>query len=103
MDQRRYDRVRVEYPASFSGTSYRAQGTVLNLSMMGCRARTTITVKKDECLGVLIDVPKYERPLYVARAEVQWSDGQEFGMEFIHMELEDRQRLGEIVRAIEGA
>jgi hypothetical protein len=103
MDQRKYDRVRVDYSAAFSGASYRAQGTILNLSMVGCRARTAFIVKKDECLGLLIDVPKYEHPLYVARAEVRWSDGQEFGVEFIHMELEDRQHLGEVIRTIEAA
>jgi PilZ domain len=84
MDQCKYDRVRVDYSDSFSGTSNRAQGVVLNLSMVGCRARTAVVVKKDERLGLLIDVPKYEVPLYIARAEVRWSDGQEFGMEFIH-------------------
>ena len=101
MDQRRYERVRVEYSALFSGTSYRAQGTVLNLSILGCRARSVFDVKEGESLGVLIDVPKYQHPLYVARAEVRWSEGQEFGMEFINMELEDRHRLCETILAIE--
>ncbi len=103
MEQRKYDRVRVEYSASFSGESYRAKGSILNLSIVGCRARMGFVIKKGECLGVMIDVPGYEHPLYVARAEVRWSDGREFGMEFTHIELEDRQRLCEIIRAIEAA
>lgn len=101
MEQRRHGRVRVELPASFSGTSYRAEGTILNLSIVGCRARTAAIIKKDDCLGVLIDIPTYDRPLYVSRAEVRWSDGQDFGMEFIQMEMEDQQRLGETIRASE--
>jgi PilZ domain-containing protein len=103
MDQRKYDRVRVGYSAAFSGPSFRAPGTILNLSIVGCRAHTPFVVRKDECLGVLIDVPKYEPPIYVAGAEVRWSDGRECGMEFIHVELEDRQRLCETIRAIEAA
>ena len=103
MEQRRHDRVRVEYSASFSGSSYRAEGTILNLSIGGCRIRTTFMVKKDDSIGVLIEIPKYDRPLYVSRAEIRWSDGQDFGMEFIQMEMEDQQRLGETVRAIEAA
>ena len=103
MDQRKHDRVRVEYLASLSGSSYRAKGTIRNLSVGGCRIRTTFMIKKDDCLGVLIDIPKYDRPLYVSRAEVRWSDGQNFGMEFIQMEMEDQQRLGETVRAIDAA
>ena len=103
MDQRKYERVRVGYSASFSGHSYRAPGMILNLSTGGCRAHTPFVVKKDECLGVLIDVPQYEHPIYVGRAEVRWSNGQEFGMEFMHIELEDRQRLSETIRAIKAA
>ena len=103
MDQRKHDRVRVEYLASLSGSSYRAKGTIRNLSVGGCRIRTTFMIKKDDCLGVLIDIPKYDRPLYVSRAEVRWSGGQDFGMEFIQIEMEDQQRLGETIRAIEAA
>ena len=101
MEQRRHERVRVELPASFSGSSSRGEGTILNLSVMGCRARSPFAVKKDDCLGVLIDIPKYERPLYVSRAWVRWSEGRDFGMEFIEMELEDQQRLGETIRTID--
>ena len=103
MDQRQYNRVRVEYTASFSGHSLRAPGTIVNLSIAGCRAHTPLVVKKDECLGVLIDVPKYEHPIYVATAEVRWSNGQEFGMEFTHIETEDRRRLADTIREIETA
>lgn len=70
--------------------------------MFGCRARAAFLVDPDEYLGLLIHVPGFEQPLYVARAEVRWLEGQEIGMEFIHMELADRQRLGELIRTIEG-
>ena len=95
--------MRVELPASVSGSSYRAEGTILNLSIGGCRVHTPFRVKQDDCLGVLIDISKYDRPLYVSRAEVRWSDGQDFGVEFIQMEMEDQQRLVETIRAIEAA
>jgi hypothetical protein len=100
MEQRRHERVRVELPASFSGSSFRAEGTILNLSVMGCRARSPFVVKKDDCLGVMIDLPKYERPLYVSRACVRWSEGRDFGMQFIEMELEDQQRLCATIRML---
>jgi PilZ domain len=98
MEHRGYDRIGVEYSAAFSGNTYRANGTVLNLSMVGCRCRTGFAVQKGESLGLLIHVPGYEHPLYVALAEVRWSQGEEFGVEFIHMELEDRQRLAQVMR-----
>lgn len=74
---------------------------IVNLSMLGCRARSTFSIKTGERIGILIDIPGSDNPLYVSRADVQWSDGQEVGMEFVHMEWEDRQRLAEIVRSIE--
>ena len=98
MEQRSYDRVGAEFAASISGSSYRAQGTVLNLSMLGCRCRATVVVQQGDRVGLLIHVPRYQHPLYVALAEVRWSQGQEFGVEFIHMELEDRHRLSEVIR-----
>ena len=102
LDQRRYNRVSVEYAASLSGKAYRANGTILSLSILGCRARSASPLQKGEHVGLLITVPGYDHPLYVSRADVQWSHGNEFGMEFIHMEWEGRQRLAEIIRAIEG-
>ena len=98
MEQRSYVRIGVEFSAAFSGSSYRANGTVLNLSMVGCRCRTGLVVQIGDTLRLLIHVPQYEHPLYVALAEVRWSQGQEFGVEFIHMELEDRHRLAQVIR-----
>jgi PilZ domain len=97
MDRRRFERVRVDYPATFSGRSSRASSTILDLSTCGCRARAAFLVNRDDCLGVLIDVPKYEEPIYVARAVVRWSHEDEFGMEFTDMDTEDHQRLCEVV------
>ena len=98
MEQRSHERISVGYSAAISGSSYRANGIVLNLSMMGCRCRTEVVVQMGDTLGLLIHVPRYEHPLYVALAEVRWSQGQEFGVEFIHMELEDRHRLAQVIR-----
>jgi PilZ domain len=100
MEQRKHERVHVEYAASFLGGRFDAQGVILNLSVGGCRARGAVAFKKDDCLGVLIVVPRYENPLQVVRAVVRWSTVQEFGMEFMHMEQGDQRRLRELIRAL---
>ena len=103
MDRRKYERVRVDYPATFSGTSSRASGAIVDLSICGCRARAAYKLKPDDSVGVLIDVPRYEQPIYIARAVVRWSQKEEFGLEFTHMESENHQRLFEVVvRSKEG-
>jgi hypothetical protein len=98
MKLRRYGRIAVEFSASFSGASSRAQGMVLDISLTGCRGNSNLAVKKDDCIGVLINVPGHETPIYVSQAAVKWAKAQEFGMEFLHMELSDRQRLLELVQ-----
>jgi PilZ domain-containing protein len=100
MERRKHARYRVDYLASFSGGWFGAQGGILDLSEAGCRARSAFAVKKDDRLGVLIDVPRYENPLYATLAEVRWSNGQEFGMEFIQMEPDDQRRLHDLIRSI---
>ena len=78
----------------------RAPGVILDLSPSGCRVRSDSPSGIGECLRVLIDVPRYQTPLHVTRAVVRWSKGQEFGMEFVQMELDDEQRLNQLMRQI---
>ncbi len=100
MTSRKSARCRVEYGGSFLGERISAQGVVLDLSPEGCRARSADEFHKGDCLRVLIDVPRYENPLHVTLAVVRWSNGQEFGMEFIRMEPDSQQRLCQLIRQI---
>jgi hypothetical protein len=100
MENRKHRRVQVEYHASFSGPSFRGEGVILNLSITGCRARSSFSVNKEDFYGLLIDVPRYAHPLYVSRVVVRWVHHQEFGVEFIQMELLDQHRLCELVRSL---
>lgn len=99
MRLRRYGRIAVELSASISGGTSRAQGLILDISLTGCRAQSNLAVKKDDFVGVLIDVPGYENPIYIPQAAIKWANAKEFGMEFLEMELSDRQRLHQIVHA----
>ena len=100
MHLRMHSRIPVELPASFSGASYHVLGTVVSLSLFGCRGRTEHVFEENETVGVLIEVPGHTYPLYITRAQVRWSDGQEFGMEIISIKMEDRHRLSELIEAI---
>ena len=101
-ENRRYDRIRVKYSASFLGHSYSAPGLVIGLSLIGCRALVSFFINPEENLRLLIYVPEMKEPLYIAQAEVRWSEGQEVGMEFTRLAWGDRQRLSELIRTIEG-
>ena len=97
MKLRRYGRIPVEYTALFSSALVRGQGLILDISMSGCRARSELTTQKDDWLGVLIHIPGDETPLYITQAAIRWANGPEFGMEFVDMELNDRQRLHQLI------
>lgn len=101
MEQRKHPRYLVEYAGSFSGEGISANGMIVDLSWAGCRARIKSTVKKGECLGVLIDVPRYETPLHVDLAIVRWAQNQELGMEFVRMAPAYQQQLREVIRLTE--
>jgi len=98
MKLRKYGRIAVELTASFSGASFRAPGVIVDISLTGCRAQGELSVRKDDAVGVLIDVPGYDNPLYISQAIIRWANAPEFGLEFIQMELNARQRLHEVVQ-----
>jgi len=91
MNLRRYGRLPAEYRASFSTASAHGQGIVVDISIGGCRAQSIFITQQDENLGVVIRLPEHETPLYVMRAIVRWTNADEFGMEFMDMELNDRR------------
>ena len=103
MVTRKNRRYRVEYGGSFLGEQRSAQGVFHDLSLDGGRAHSEKQFTKGEYLRVLIDVPRYDKPLHVTLAVVRWSSGNEFGMEFIQMEPSDQQRFRQLIREMAAA
>jgi PilZ domain-containing protein len=104
VERRQCDRLSVEYSATFSAEALiRGQGLILELSVAGCRARSTFAVKKDDRVRVLIDVPRYEDPLQISLATVRWTNVEEFGLEFLQVERADRRRLLDLLHALKAA
>lgn len=57
-------------------------GTVLDLSLFGCRIRSTTPVKTGMVFTLRIEVPGGEEPIRIERAEVRWVRGIECGLSF---------------------
>ena len=98
MERRRHVRYSVDYVGSFSGKNIGAHGVIQDLSIAGGRASSGVAFNKDDFLWVIIAVPGFTKALHVPRAVVRWSHGQEFGMEFLQMEPNAQQQLGELIR-----
>lgn len=103
LDHRKHARYPVEYTGAFLGEGLTASGVIINLSEAGCRSRSEGIIKLGALLQVLIDVPRYQTPLQVTVARVCWSNGEEFGMEFLGSPPDEQQRLHELIRTTEAA
>jgi hypothetical protein len=51
----------------------------------------------------MIDVPRYLAPIQIDRALVRWSIGNSFGLEFVGMSFDEKQRLEELILIIKAA
>lgn len=56
-------------------------------------ARARVLIRQEAFLRVVIDVPRYLAPIQIDRAIVRWSIGNAFGLEFVGMSFDEKQRL----------
>ena len=103
MDKRRHPRYPVDYPGSFLGNGLDSPGVILNVSTAGCRGSSKGLIRQDALLRVVIDVPRFLAPIQVDRALVRWSSGNDFGLEFVGMSFDDKQRLEGLILTIKAA
>jgi len=93
MDIRKHTRFTVHFQGSFSsGQRLEGEGTVLNLSIGGCKVKSETRVPLGTDVRVRIMMQE-EQPLEIKRAAVRWTSGQEFGLEFTFVESEEELRL----------
>ncbi len=101
MEGRKHTRFAVQLPVSFSGDSFSEKGTILNVSAEGC-AITSNTVPG---AGVYLQLTMYlrerEEPIQIDLAAVRWVSALRFGVEFIKIRSEERERLKNFVKALE--
>ena len=101
MNRRKHLRFHVELPCSFVGERYAGKGTVLDLSMEGCRMRSETPVLKGAYVDLLITLLGQIQPLPVELAVIRWSAGPVCGLEFIRIADADQVRLRAYVQDLE--
>ena len=103
MQQRRSPRFAVQLPVSFKGDGGAGKGMVFNLSMGGCRIGSDDALATNTYLELHIDLPGCNVPTTIELAAVRWSEGQQFGLEFIRVSEEAQERLRTLVRSLDPA
>jgi PilZ domain len=91
MNRRKYPRFHVELQCSFVGDQYTGEGTVLDLSMEGCRMCCDTSLFKGAYVELFINLLGQIPPLPVELAVIRWSAGPAFGLEFIR--IADRHQV----------
>lgn len=96
---RRVDtRLPVDFGLMYSAQDERGElimgdGTVVDISNSGLGIRGNLAVKRGLEMTLFIYLPDGQDPLFVMETRVAWSTGHRFGVEFLKMNLRERNRL----------
>ncbi len=101
MDKREPSRFAVELPITFSGVAVAGGAIVSSLSNEGCTVRSDKNVQPGTFLVLHIHLSEQYSPMVIELAEVRWSTGGEFGVEFLEMASQERQRLFHILKSLD--
>jgi hypothetical protein len=102
MEQRKNLRFPVKFRSSFSSIGMvGGEGSIVDLSIRGCRIESSIDVQPGASLDVRIKVVGSEPPIHIQAAVVRWSRGEEFGLEFEVIAPTEWVHLQEFVKQLE--
>ena len=99
---RKHPRYAVQLPVSFLVGSREGDGTLYNLSMGGCRAVSDMEIPPNEYMRVRLYLSFTEVPVIVQTAAVRWSAGKDFGLEFLVIDEEQKNRLHRFLKSMGG-
>ncbi len=100
-ERRRAARFPVQFTLSFLGQHVVGVGSASNLSTEGCTVESELMVHQGWPLELRLRLPDDDLPLEVIQAEVRWSQGQKFGLEFVRIQPAALARLRRFVSGLE--
>jgi c-di-GMP-binding flagellar brake protein YcgR len=101
MEGRKHTRFAVQLPVSFSGDQISDGGTILNVSAEGCAITSDTVAGVAVYLQMTMQLREREEPIQVDLAAVRWVAATRFGVEFIKIRPEERERLKMFVKMLE--
>lgn len=96
--RRIYLRYSMHYPVIFGWESCVAEGYFTNLSFSGCSVLSDRTPLVGTTVRVSLLLPDHNRALSIEGGTIKWAAGRLFGVEFLHLPLDTRQRLNHTLR-----
>jgi len=101
MEGRKHTRFAVQLPVSFRGDQLSDGGTILNVSAEGCAITSDTVAGAAVYLQLTMQLREREEPVQVDLAAVRWVSATRFGVEFIKIRPEERERLEKFVKTLE--
>ena len=86
-------RLPVTYPAMYCGMSTVGEGTITNLSAVGCTIETDQPLPADQDVALCLLLPDQHESLPIDLAHVRWANGKQAGIEFVLVEPAANLRL----------
>ena len=97
MLERRERRLFVECPISIEGNQGVSQGKLFNLSPGGGAIESATPVQSGTILTLRVHLPSLKQPIEVDQAEVTWTAGDDFGVQFVQLGPQQRERLNQVI------
>jgi hypothetical protein len=97
MKPRYHRRMHMKIPVIFTIGSRVGEGRVLDLTVPGCLIESPMSVKQGDYLHLKLLLPGLTSPFVVALAAVRWTDGSQFGVEFIKMAEKAQRQLTHVM------
>lgn len=95
---RTYHRFPLFYPVIFGGAPFVGEGILTNLSLMGCSIMSDREVLCGSDVRMSLLLPSQKPALSIELGTIKWIQGHEFGVEFLRLPLEARERLNSTLR-----
>ena len=93
-----YHRFALCCPVIFGGAPFVGEGVLTNLSLMGCSVMCDREVLCGSAVRVSLLLPNQPRSLSIDLGTIKWVQGRQFGVEFLRLPIEARQRLNSALR-----
>ena len=97
MEGRRERRLFVNFPISIEGNQGVSNGTLFNLSPGGGAIESTADVQSGTVLTLRVHLPSLKQPIQVDQAQVTWTAGDDFGVQFVQLGPQERERLNQVI------
>ena len=94
-----YPRYPLHYPVIFGGVHFVVEGILSNLSFKGCSVLCDRKVLCGSDVRVSILLPDQTQSVTIELGLIKWVEGHQFGVEFLRLPDETRQRLNRRLRS----